>query len=43
MLSTKTTIAKELQTGLHKLQGELDKTNDRFKEIDHAFVLRVLC
>ena len=33
MLSTKTTIAKELQTGLHKLQGELDKTNDRFKEI----------
>ena len=33
MLSTKTTIAKELQTGLHKLQDELNNTNNRFTEI----------
>ena len=33
MLSTKTTIAKELQTGLHKLQDELNNTNSRFTEI----------
>ena len=33
MLSTKTTTAKELQTGLYKLQDELNSTNSRFTEI----------
>jgi len=36
MLSTKTTTAKELQTGLHKLQDELNNTNSRFTEITNT-------